>query len=358
MDIFESATSYENWMRKETEVVESHLKYKHAAMKEDLFRFFKGTFFRWVQLWPELAPKGAKKAPIVLAVGDLHVDSFGTWRDLEGRLVWGIDDFDEAFPLPYTNDLVRLAASVKIVIDSGALKLHLRDACQVIVQNYRKGLRSGGSPITLAEEEHHLERLGIETIKPIQHFWRNLNHLPAAKESLPSAVRKALENSLPDHVSCKIVRRMAGTGSLGQPRFVAIGEWKGACVAREAKGMVPSACVWLKNGHLRQHSYSEEILENAVRAHDPFQRVRNGWLIRRLSPDSNPIEIFDWPKERDETSLLASMGRELANVHVGSKRAVRPILSHLDRQAPEWLKSAGKKMAKAVEADWKTYREN
>lgn len=354
-DIFESTTSYENWMRKETDVVESHLRHKHAAMKEDLFLFLKGTFFRWMELWAEFAPDSAKKAPVVLAVGDLHVDSFGTWRDREGRLVWGIDDFDEAYPLPYTNDLVRLAASVKIAIDLGALKLRLRDACEIIVQEYRKGLRSGGLPITLAEREQHLERLGVEAITPIQHFWRDLNHLPVTKEPLPSAARKALQNSLPDHIACKIARRMAGTGSLGQPRFVAIGEWNGAYIAREAKAMVPSACVWL-NGSFRREIYSEQILKNAVRSHDPFQAVQNGWLIRRLSPDSNPIEIFDWPKKREEALLLGSMGGELANVHVGSRRAVGEILSHLDRQSSGWLKAAAKKIAKAVEADWNTYR--
>lgn len=47
--------------------------------------------------------------------------------------MWGIDDFDEAYPLPYTNDLVRLAANVKIAIDSSLLKLRLRDACDIIV---------------------------------------------------------------------------------------------------------------------------------------------------------------------------------------------------------------------------------
>jgi Uncharacterized protein conserved in bacteria (DUF2252) len=29
--------------------------------------------------------------------------------------VKGVDDFDESYPLPYTNDIVRLAASLKIV---------------------------------------------------------------------------------------------------------------------------------------------------------------------------------------------------------------------------------------------------
>jgi uncharacterized protein (DUF2252 family) len=50
-------------------------------------------------------------APEALAVGDLHVENFGTWRDIEGRLIWGINDFDEAWRLPYTHDLVRLATS-------------------------------------------------------------------------------------------------------------------------------------------------------------------------------------------------------------------------------------------------------
>ena len=30
-----------------------------------------------------------RKAPAVLAVGDLHIASFGTWRDGFGRLIWG-----------------------------------------------------------------------------------------------------------------------------------------------------------------------------------------------------------------------------------------------------------------------------
>ena len=55
-------------------------------------------------------------APQVLGVGDLHVENFGTWRDAESRLVWGINDFDEACCLPYTQDLVRLAASARFAI--------------------------------------------------------------------------------------------------------------------------------------------------------------------------------------------------------------------------------------------------
>jgi len=83
---------------------------KHHQMRSDPFLFFRGTFYRWAQLWPKVCPD-LQKAPKVIAVGDLHVNSFGTWRDSEGRLAWGVDDFDDAYPLPYTSDLVRLAAS-------------------------------------------------------------------------------------------------------------------------------------------------------------------------------------------------------------------------------------------------------
>src|SRR5262249_20118319 len=51
----------------------------------------------------------------------LHVENYGSSRDAEGRLVWGINDFDEAGPPPYTNDLVRLATSAWLAIEIGSL---------------------------------------------------------------------------------------------------------------------------------------------------------------------------------------------------------------------------------------------
>src|SRR5207245_10724338 len=116
-------------------------------MKVDLFAFFRGTYYRWTQLWRSAVSKTIPEAPRVLAVGDLHVDSFGTWRDVEGRLIWGVDDFDEAFPLPYTNDLVRLAASVKMVTESEQIDLKFRRACEVILESYERTVRDEGHPI-------------------------------------------------------------------------------------------------------------------------------------------------------------------------------------------------------------------
>ena len=96
-------------------------------MTEALFPFLRATYYRWAQMWPEVCGALAS-APRVLSVGDLHVENFGTWRDIEGRLVWGINDFDEAYPIPYTHDLVRLAASANMAIDENHLRLDPRQA--------------------------------------------------------------------------------------------------------------------------------------------------------------------------------------------------------------------------------------
>src|SRR5690348_6103643 len=114
-------------------------------MRDGPFPFLRATSYRWMQLWPEVYGE-AGKAPEVLAVGDLHVENFGTWRDSEGRLIWGVNDFDEAFPLPYTQDLVRLTTSAEIAQEATALRVTSKDAAGAILEGYCKGLETGGRP--------------------------------------------------------------------------------------------------------------------------------------------------------------------------------------------------------------------
>ena len=209
----------------------------------------------------------------------------------------------------------------------------------------------------LAEDEPCLEKLGIQAIKQPGEFWEKLNQLPVIRHGLPKDAKRALEKALPDpKMEYSVVRREAGLGSLGQQRFVAIANWEGGFLAREAKAMVPSACLWLE-GHTGHHrSYYEEAIRSAVRSHDPYQFIVGRWLIRRLSPDSNPIEIMAVPKKKDEETFLRVMGAEAANVHLGSKRPIKRILQDMDGRKSNWLRDAAKLMARMVERDWKEYR--
>ncbi len=356
MNIEQATRNYEVWMARCAPLVKQHLRDKHKKMKEDPFQFLRGTYYRWAQIWP-LHCREVANAPSVLSVGDLHLNSFGTWRDAEGRLCWGVDDFDEAWRLPYTNDLVRLAASAKIARKLGLLDVRTKDVCELIVTAYEQTLREGGCPIVLAEQERHLEKLGIEALKTPKRFWEKLDQHPTIRGRLPRDVKLSLERTLPcKGLEYRVIQREAGLGSLGQQRFVAIARYDGGDIAREAKRVVPSASVWLNGRVAHCQSYYQKIINAAVRSHDPYQTISGSWLIRRLSPDSNPINIKDLPRERDEETLLQAMGTEAANVHIGNIGNPNLVLKDIRRREPDWLRRASKKMARIVMQEWKEYR--
>jgi uncharacterized protein DUF2252 len=345
VDIQEATRDYERWLRRETSIVAPALRTKHARMRDDLFAFLRGTYYRWAQLYPSVVAD-ARGAPRVLAVGDLHIDSFGTWRDAEGRLAWGVDDFDDAHPLPYTNDLVRLAASARIARDAALIDIRPRDACEAILDGYVSTLRQGGSPFVLAESHEHLEKLGIDEVKPPRHFWDRLREWPVVRDPPRSALH-ALGALVPDPITRRtIVRRQAGLGSLGQPRFAMIAECDGAEIAREAKALIPPK------------RYYERAMTRAIRSPDPFQRVVGRWIVKRLAPDSNPIEIAALPAKRDEARLVHAMGVETANVHLGSPAGAKAALADVRQRHSRWLHHAAKAMAQVTEREWKEYRDH
>jgi hypothetical protein len=270
-----------------------------------------------------------------------------------------VDDFDESYSLPYTNDLVRLAASMKILIDAGGLSIKVKAGCNAILEGYVESLKEAGRPIVLAEHEQKLGKLGVDSFKPPTNFWEKLNGLPLVRRVLVPDLSRALEKTLPDpHMRYRVVRRQAGLGSLGQQRFVAIGEWQGGYVAREAKAMLPSACVWLSGEVQHRQSNYESAIKSAVRSPDPFQVIQGSWLIRRLSPDSNPIDIQTLPKHSDEQMILQAMGAEAANVHLGTRRQAANILKDLKKRKANWVKDYATRMALAVEKDWDRYRKS
>jgi hypothetical protein len=87
-------------------------------------------------------------------------------------------------------------------------------------------------------------------------------------------------------------------------------------IAREAKALLPSACVWAGKKK-DNHPQYEKIVKQAIRCPDPFLQLRKGFLVRRLAPDRSRVELTMLPKGRDERKLLEAMGRETANVHLG-----------------------------------------
>jgi uncharacterized protein (DUF2252 family) len=89
--IVKSTKAFEAWMRDRTDVSEKMLEKKHDKMSQSAFPFLRATFYRWVEQWPAVCPKLAgRDHDVLLAVGDLHVENFGVWRDSRQRTIWGV----------------------------------------------------------------------------------------------------------------------------------------------------------------------------------------------------------------------------------------------------------------------------
>lgn len=357
MNIVKATRRYETWLGEHTTLVRPDLRLKHQRMADSAFPFFRATFYRWMQIWPEICPDLAK-APRVLAVGDLHVENFGTWRDIEGRLVWGINDFDEAGTMPYTIDLVRLATSALLACAEGHLRLESKDACAALLDGYHQSLVESGRPFVLEEEHRWLRQIATNELRDPVHFWAKMDALPKIPGKLPRKLRASLDRLMPEPgLDYRTVRRVAGLGSLGHVRVVAIAQCRGARIAREAKALTPSAIQWASEKKGQEKILYQTIIDRAVRDPDPFVRLHGSWVVRRLAPFCSRIELAVLPRNRDEIRLLYAMGWETANVHLGTREARRDISRHLDRLKPVQLLSAAKDMAKAVTKDWREWRE-
>ena len=214
MNIQQATRQYETWLAGHVRVVKSDLGTKHELMAQDAFLFLRATFYRWMQLFPALCPKAAS-APTVLAIGDLHVENYGTWRDAEGRLVWGINDFDEAFPLPYTIDLVRLAASAWLAVELGHLSLVPANACAAILEGYTKGLEDGGEPFVLAEKRPLLREAVTSRLRDPTLFWEIFAALPTISH-VPAKMILMLKQAMPERgLAFRVAHRRAGLGEPG-----------------------------------------------------------------------------------------------------------------------------------------------
>ena len=355
MKIQKATSRYEEWLAQELTIIQPDLTLKHQQMAEAVFPFLRATYYRWAQIWPEVCGDLAA-APEVLGVGDLHVENFGTWRDSEGRLIWGINDFDEAWRLPYTNDLVRLAASALMAVSGNHLAIDMKDAARAMLEGYSESLAGGGRAFVLAEHHAALREMAVHRLKEVGSFWEKLEKWPAVKGKIPAGAAKGISRLLPlPDLPRRHVHRVAGLGSLGRQRFVALAEWHGGRIAREAKAMAPSACWWAGGSKGSPRVRYQEVLDTAVHCHDPYVRLKGQWIVRRLAPDCSRIELSALPKERDEIRLLHAMGFETANVHLGSQKA-RAIQADLKKRGNGWLFPAGEEMVKAVTRDWEEWR--
>jgi len=344
----DSNTKYEKWLRTQCSVIEGDLDLKHKRMKKSAFIFLRATYFRWAKLITSTCPE-LRGAPEVLSVGDAHVENFGTWRDAEGRLVWGVNDFDEGATMPYPLDLVRLAASVRL---SPELRLPHHTAADAILTGYGEGLVKP-KPTLLTERETWMQPYVSRTVDSPHKFWNEV--AGACDAEPPRQVRRNLAASLPP--GAKIARFASwakGGGSLGRPRYLAIAEWQRGQVLREAKALVPSAWSWAHGSKSKATQFGD-LANSKFRSPDPFLAVKDGFVLRRIAPDSHKVELGEAAGQELTIKLLQLMGFDLASIHMGSDNG-KLISKDLKGRPEGWLQAAAKQAARMVKQDYAEWK--
>jgi hypothetical protein len=187
-----------------------------------------------------------------------------------------------------------------------------------------------------------------------------MRSLPAFEARLPKAAARLLEQVAPwQGFRPELRRRVAGVGSLGSRRIVAIGELAGGSVMREAKQIPGPASLWLGWERSGPRRLFDAVAASRGIAADPWRRQRGKWVLRPLAPDATRLELSSLRRKHDELAVLRSMGAEAANVHLLSHAMAAPskaLAKDDDRRPPGWLHEAAEVMRELTERDFQEWR--
>jgi hypothetical protein len=343
-DIVASTMANEAWLRHSlgTEVVEDDLCERRDKMAAGPFTFLRATYWRWAEIVP-LLWSPATPGTVVLAIGDIHIENFGTWRDAEGRLVFGVNDFDEAAAMPWPLDLLRLATSAHLAHEDAAEgDAAMGHAAAAILLGYGQGIAQP-RPIILDHDFAWLRQAVMaersdeawdDQEKARRKFWRKMAPPDEPAGRPPPRLLAALRAALPPGATMSgLWPRSAGAGSLGRPRWVMRADWLGGPILREAKAMLPSAWARLQPG-APLACRAAEAASGAHRATDPCLTFLDGVAVRRLSPNNSKFEADKHPTILFDPEMLKAMGHDIAAVHAATSQAGPAIAAQLAAGAP------------------------
>lgn len=227
---------------------------KRQRLRASPHAFLRGTprlFFHVLAEDPWLAEGPAGEGTVV---GDMHLENVGAYRTDEDRVVFDLNDFDEAQPGPWRIDVLRAATSVVLAIHAFETSHELAvDAALALLRGHRDALFDGlgGEPEALLPPA--MKRL-LESVRgrskqdlldaraPRQagarRFVRGERYVdlpPALAAQVPALLaeyRRVLGPRAPAHAAEweieDAAQRIAGNGSLGTVRV--------ALIVRESSG--------------------------------------------------------------------------------------------------------------------------
>jgi uncharacterized protein (DUF2252 family) len=296
---------------------------KNAAMAGGPFPFLRGTchlFYRRL-----IENKLATGGPPAWISGDLHLENFGTYLGDNGLTYFDINDFDEAILAPLTWDILRLVTSLYVA--APGLKIGGGDAEELAAEltvTWRTELAAG--------KPRWIERKTAEGIigtlmadlktRRQDKFLDKRTALKKGSRRIVTGTGRALEISAKDRAALAAfattlasdkseaeyftpldsARRIAGTGSLGIPRFVLLVEGEGSpgdnvlldLKEARASSIIPYSP--LAQPEWQSEAHRVAALTNrcqAVSPHllRPVEFAGRPYVLRELQPTSDRLNL-------------------------------------------------------------------
>ncbi len=387
---------------------------KYRTMARDPHAFYRGTaclFYNDVTSeTDDWSRHGAER---IWIHGDLHVENFGTYLNSDGRLVFDINDFDEAYVGRFTWDLQRFAASLALVAWLKALpeeairKLIARYARSYLAQvnhylatagddDFEIRLDNAHGPVLLALEEARAMRradlLDEMTVisKGIRRFadLGGTRRLPreertevvaafgAYLDTIPASKRfdRALFYELRDVVG----RSGFGIGSAGLPAYNVLVEGYSQALDNDVvlsmkQANVPALSRFVDTGevdaYFEHEGHRTAVSQRALQVHtDPLlghTRIGGvGYVVAEVSPYEVDLDWGGINEPADMRAVVELLGRATAKIHCASdedsqqdlvdfqvEEAVARSLQGRRRDYVEWLCDWGIAYAARVRED-------
>ncbi|MFI8004403.1 DUF2252 domain-containing protein [Streptomyces sp. NPDC086010] len=340
---------------------------KFRKMAGSAFAFYRGSaglFYSDLDREQRGGPYLDERTSRVWIHGDLHAENFGTYMDANGRLVFNVNDFDEAYVGPFTWDLKRFAASVALIGYAKALgDDQISELVRVFAAAYRErihALATGAKndevpPFTLDTADgpllgalrvaRSLTRFGLlDSMTEIRDFERRFGAGGGAID-LDAATRyKVLaafdgyletlpESSLtrPDSYRVKDVvgRRGIGIGSAGLPSYNILLEGNSDALENDVviyvkQAQTPAVSRHVTDASVREYFQHEGhrtvISQRALQAHaDPWlgwtELDGAGQLVAEVSPYAVDLDWSDIDEPEEIAAVVADLGRATATMH-------------------------------------------
>lgn len=344
--------------------------------------------------------------------GDLHVENFGTYLNSDGRLVFDINDFDEAYLGRFTWDLQRFAASLALVGWQKALpeddirRLIGRYVRSYLAQvdDYRRSddddyalhLDNTSGPIhaalVVAREQRRADLLDELTVlsEGTRRFAEGGGVRPLGKSERAQVVRafeayldtipetKRFDRTLFYELRDVVGKSGFGIGSAGLPAYNLLVEGFSQALDNDVvltmkQANVPAVSRFVDTGEVEKYFEHEGhrtvVSQRALQVHtDPLLGHTSldgvGYVVAELSPYEVDLDWTELTEPDDIASVVDQLGRATAKIHCASDedsdqdlvdfQVEDAIASCLDRRRREftaWVTDFGISYADRVRTD-------